>query len=477
MLGPFSPGEPLPPLQVNRFGVIPKGHNTGKWRIITDLSYPPQQSVNDGIDPELCSLSYTTVDDIARRIAQFGSGALLAKVDIESAYRLIPVHPDDRPLQAMSWEDQIFIDPMLPFGLRSAPKIFNAVADALNWHLQQKGIPDIYHYLDDFIIIAPTASPLCQQYLAILDRECQTLGVPLAAQKRAGPTTSITFLGIEIDTVAGQLRLQADKMARLTAVITQWGDRRSCPKNHLQSLIGLLNHACKVVRPGRSFLRRMIDLLATTRASAPKTALIRLNSDFRADLAWWAEFLPQWNGVSFFPPSRLQNQVSLTSDASGSCGCGAWHRTAWFQIHWDDSAQPLTIAEKELIPIVIGCAAWGENWRGSLVTCFCDNQAVVACLTSRTSKHRGLMHLIRCLAFIEARINFVLKPLYISTRANFLADDLSRNNLVSFFQKAPHMDINPTPTSTLLLQLLLDHTADWTSHHWRPQFSGIFWPA
>ncbi len=239
MLGPFPPGEPLPPLQINRFGVIPKGHNTGKWRLITDLSFPPDQSVNDGIDPELCSLSYTTVDEIARRSVQLGTGALLAKIDIEAAYRLIPVHPGDRPLQAMTWKDQIFIDPMLPFGLRSAPKIFNAVADALNWHLQQRGIPDIYHYLDDFIIVAPPASPLCQQYLTILDRECEVLGVPLAAHKRAGPTTTITFLGIEIDTIAGQLRLPADKMVRLTAAIAEWGDRRSCPKNHLQSLIGL----------------------------------------------------------------------------------------------------------------------------------------------------------------------------------------------------------------------------------------------
>ena len=63
MLGPFSKVEAqtLPALHVNRFGVIPKGHGTGKWRLITDLSYPPGKSVNDGIAPELCSLSYTSV--------------------------------------------------------------------------------------------------------------------------------------------------------------------------------------------------------------------------------------------------------------------------------------------------------------------------------------------------------------------------------------------------------------------------------
>ena len=80
---------------------------------------------------------------------------MLAKVDIEAAYRLVPVHPDDRLLQAMSWEGQTYVDPMLPFGLRSAPKIFIAIADALNWYLQWRGIPEVYHYLDDFIIIAP----------------------------------------------------------------------------------------------------------------------------------------------------------------------------------------------------------------------------------------------------------------------------------------------------------------------------------
>ena len=106
---------------------------------MTDLSFPPGLSVNDGVDALLCSLSYTMVDHVAEVVVSLGVGALLAKVDIESAYRLIPVRPKDRPLQAMLWGDQMYVDPMLPFGLRSAPKIFNAVADALHWYLCQRG--------------------------------------------------------------------------------------------------------------------------------------------------------------------------------------------------------------------------------------------------------------------------------------------------------------------------------------------------
>ena len=111
MLGPFPDTSALSSIHINPFGVIPKGHNTGKWRLITDLSFPPNLSVNDGIDPSLCSLSYMSVDQVADTATQYGRGALLAKVDIESPYRLIPVQLQDCPLQAVVLDNKIFIDP------------------------------------------------------------------------------------------------------------------------------------------------------------------------------------------------------------------------------------------------------------------------------------------------------------------------------------------------------------------------------
>ena len=72
-------------------------------------------------------------DDAVAAIKQIGLGAQLAKVDIRSAYCIIPVHPEDRWLLGMVWEGALYTDTVLPFGLRSAPKIFNAVADAVGW--------------------------------------------------------------------------------------------------------------------------------------------------------------------------------------------------------------------------------------------------------------------------------------------------------------------------------------------------------
>lgn len=150
MLEPFSlaVAANISRLHINWFRVIPKGHISGKWQLITDLSHLPGVSVNDGIDTNSCSLTYTSVEQVAAVAASYGQGVLLAKVDMEATYRLIPVYP-----QVVEWVGSIYIDPMLLFGLRSAPKIFTAVADALEWCIHSEGAHHVFHYLDDYIIV------------------------------------------------------------------------------------------------------------------------------------------------------------------------------------------------------------------------------------------------------------------------------------------------------------------------------------
>ena len=99
------------------------------------------------------------------------------------------------------------MDGMLPFGLRSAPKLFTAIADALEWMVRKSGVTEVTHYRDDFIVVGPPESPSCGRHLAIIQGSCEELGIPLAMEKMEGRTARITFLGIEIDTVAGVLCL------------------------------------------------------------------------------------------------------------------------------------------------------------------------------------------------------------------------------------------------------------------------------
>ena len=149
--GPFLPSW-LPSCQISRFGVIPKNLQPGKWRLIVDLSHPKGKSVNDGIPKHLFLLKYITLEDAVQQILTLGPGALLAKIDIKSAFRLLPVHPADRHLLGMKWNGEVYLDSCLPFGLRSAPRLFNILAHLLEWILQQEGHPgtSCLHYLDDF---------------------------------------------------------------------------------------------------------------------------------------------------------------------------------------------------------------------------------------------------------------------------------------------------------------------------------------
>ena len=153
-----------------------------------------------------------TVNQVAKKAVQLGKGSLIAKIDIKSAYRLVPVSPVDCYYLGMQWNGKIYVDGMLPFGLRSAPKIFNAIADAVEWYMAREGVQDIYHYLDDFAIIGPPSSEQCSWNLHILQTVCKDLGIPLAAEKQAGPCSTIEFLGIIIDTIHQELRLLDDKL-------------------------------------------------------------------------------------------------------------------------------------------------------------------------------------------------------------------------------------------------------------------------
>ena len=170
------------------FGVIPKNHQLNKWHLIVDLSHPVGHSINDVITKDLCSLTYITVDSAVRRIQQLGQGTLLANIDIKSIFRLLLVHLADRHLLAMNWNQHIYIDTCLRFGLRSVPKLFNVLADLLSWILKQAQVLLVLHYLDDFLTIGPPESPVCVNNLNVIKDVCYNLGIPLALEKVKEPT-------------------------------------------------------------------------------------------------------------------------------------------------------------------------------------------------------------------------------------------------------------------------------------------------
>lgn len=149
------------------------------------------------------------------------------------------------------------------------------------------GIDDLLHYLDDFILAAPANSFICTSNLLVSVSVVATLGLPLHSQKCLGPASYMVVMGIELDTTAKIARLPSDKFSSIQDLLSQWSTRRCWKIKEPQLLIGLLDHARMVAWPCCTFLRRMIDLLSCFRNDSHP---IRLNVEFRKDLARWVEF-------------------------------------------------------------------------------------------------------------------------------------------------------------------------------------------
>ena len=453
-------------IQTSSFGVIPKASQPGKWRLILDLSSPHGSSVNDGISKELASLQYTSVDQAVKRIISLGRDCLLAKIDVKQAYRNVPVHPQDRPLLGMRWRGQLLVDTVLPFGLRSAPKIFSALADALEWVCLERGVSWSIHYIDDFLTAGAPMTNECASNLSIFMATCQELGVPLKADKVEGPTSTITFLGLTLDTHLMEIRLPPEKIKQLVQLMPKWLMRRNAKKREVLSLIGKLAHATKVIPHGRAFLRRMID---TSCKARELDHWIHLPAAFHSDVAWWHLFLKKWNGRSMMDvhhPSQPPS-VEFASDASGSWGCGAVWGNQWFQLAWHGRWRNEPIATKELLPVVVACTMWGEHWRHQKVLVHCDNLAVVHMICSFTSKDPIILYLLQCLHFVLARFDIALRAKHIPGVLNSIADAISRNHMQVLRRESPSLCQDPAKVPGPLLQLLVQQRPDWTSQAWK----------
>ena len=158
------------------------------------------------------------------------------------------------------------------------------------------------------------------------------LGLPMEPSKTVGPVTRMTFLGVEIDTCDMELRLPEEKLEELRRVLVSWLGRKHCVKRDLESLAGKLQQACRVVRPGRCFMRHFYAAIAVGRQ---KNALIRVNRSIWADIWWWHSFLRDWNGVSLmWSCGKQEPDEEVWSDASGAWGCRAWCGSHWFSTSW-----------------------------------------------------------------------------------------------------------------------------------------------
>ena len=259
--------------------------------------------------------------------AQLGKGSMYSKLDMRHAYEQIELHPSSRKFVTINTPRGLFTYKRLPYGVSSAPGIFQRVMDSL-----LKGIPNTMVYLDDILVTGPTEEEHLQTLELVLERLAQA-GFRLKAAKCSFLSDEVEYLGHRIDAEgihSSGTTLSAIREAPAPTNLTE-----------LRSYLGMVNHY------GR-FLPNLATVLA------PMHQLLR------KDTKWYwrkaqqeafdrtKEMLSSPQVVTHFDSSKA---LFLTCDAS-PCGNGS----ALARVMEDGTERPIACNSRSLSPAEINYA-------------------------------------------------------------------------------------------------------------------------
>jgi hypothetical protein len=448
----------------------------GSKRRIHHLSFPskyPAESVNGNIPEEYGTLRYSTMDDVVAILSRppYGVGSILVKRDLEYAFRHIPVSPLDWPLLGFHWDSTYYADCFLPFGLRTAPYIFNLFAEAFHWILGRALAPfltEVVHYLDDFLFISPPTTDWTTLD-AIIATTADTLGLSIKEKKNRQGTV-VDFCGLEVDTMLYVVRLPGEKKDKALSLLKPYvaSESSSISLGELQSLTGFLAFASYVVPLGRTFIRRLYNLLFHFPHGQPNLRR-RVSSEALKDIHWWydaiiavpSKAIPRPGAT---PPPTIQ----VYSDASSLKGLGGYF------LRGNETTAELTVEKafsvalprhllqrrptehintRELRAVEQCLLHWGHSWAGHSILFHVDNTAALHGINNGTTRGEPMKILRRLLLLAATFQVHDLQAVWISSEDNALADALSRwdrNRIANLCpQLLPLLDTRPLALSPL----------------------------
>lgn len=429
---------------VHSLGAVPK-KGSAKWRPITDCKRPIGTSINSYMSTTFHNFCYTTIDNV---IEMLNPGTFMASVDISAAYRSILIHPSQWKYQGISWKvdgnQTYLLDTHLCFGLRCAPYLFTQISNFVIRCLRRRGFTRCTAYLDDFFVTGSTENEcrLAQQALISILR---SLGFFIAWDKCISPTQEITYLGISLNTREMSVKIPSGKMQKLRDELKFFSGKKRATVKQIQRLCGILAHCSKIIKGGRTFSHRIIELL---KGWHPGVKRIRLSDRFRYDISWWESFASIFNGKNLMVKHNFGQGPLFTTD---SCieGYGLWTEhdwqagyfnctdtpnlstldsthSHWVNVHLQDKGSCDNINVLELIPVWLSLVRCAATWRDLHVVCLTDNSSVMAMINKGCSTNEMCMILLRDIFWRCAINNVHLTARHISGNLNVVADSLSR---------------------------------------------------
>ena len=240
----------------------------------------------------------------------------------------------------------------------------------------------------------------------------ETLKVDTSAEKVVPPTTRLEFLGIMFDSETMTMEISMQKLKEIQMELQGWLYKESASRKKVESLIGKLQFLAKCIRAGRVFLSRLIQWIRKW------TKSYRVPYEARKDIAWWARCTYQHNGVSLIWLHKEPRVDSIVATDACLIGYGGTFKEEYFRGRFPSHLQNHNIALLEILAVMVALKIWGEQLEGHYFWIHVDNEAVATVLNSGASRDPQLQNVLREIALLAARHQFVIKARHIAGISN-----------------------------------------------------------
>lgn len=332
----------------------------------------------------------------------------------------------------------------MPFGLRTAPLVCTLLLSVPAFLLQQHGCRFV-RYLDDFLFIADSFEHL-QYQLNTAQQIFSSFGLIVNPDKTEGPVQIINFLGIELNSIQQILTCPLTRVQELKDILTAFKNKSVTTRKSLESLIGKLSFAAKVLPGARPFMRSMIDNLHHHKK---RSLPIKLSSSFKQDVEFWLNNIHNWNGKQIWRSSKT-DPIVFATDASlegfgfhllssptnsvlhspqhplsvGSGFYGSYHPS---HSHLHSSHKQISWCE--MLAVIAAVITYSDYLSNQNVLFMVDNSTDVAIINKQSTKSDLLKQLLRQLFSLSLTYNFNLRAQHVAGSKNVIADFLSRPTL------------------------------------------------
>ena len=463
-------------------GIMVRKKPNGAARVILNLSAPKGMSVNDGVEAEQFPAVMSSTTAWLRVLAKAGRGALMSKTDWASAYKQIPVRPEDTDLQWFEWAGKFFKELCLIFGCASSAGIFDDAAKAvleLVCLISGFSMDMVCQHLDDMCAAASRREDVAKFDSCFME-VARRLGVKLAPRddhdKTFGPCQRGVVFGIEYDTIEWTWALKPDKLLRIVEGIREALACKELSEKKVQSLVGKLINVRPLIPAGRFNCDQVMALLADSH----KGPTVAVPDSCKRQLRFWEVTLLACNGRLSIPDPDERVPpwaLNIYTDAAGGTlespgrGTGGVLMEGWFYIPWSASVNGgawridgkkvgRKLSALELIGPLIAITVFARRCQSQPVRIWVDNAGSVGVWKKGYSGFCALCTtVVKAISVVAAGLGchlVVEKVTRCSTAGAVLADLASKGRCKEMFQYAGaqgwRLDAAPAAVPEVLLK-------------------------